>query len=58
MEDENVICEICAPELREGAVTDFRVSLKLDTPRCVVGCKFYPVDIRQESLEYREEFCS
>ena len=51
MEDENVICEICAPELREGAVTDFRVSLKLDTPRCVVGCKFYGAGITCASLK-------
>ena len=40
MENENVIGEVCLAKLRKGFVAGLRISLELDSPRCIIGCEF------------------
>ena len=40
MENENVIGKVCFAILRKGFVASLRISLELDSPGCIVGCKF------------------
>ena len=40
MENENVIGKVCFAILRKGFVAGLRISLELDSPGCIIGCKF------------------
>ena len=40
MENENMIGKVCFAILRKGFVAGLRISLELDSPGCIIGCKF------------------
>lgn len=48
MENENVIGKVCFAILRKGFVAGLRISLELDSPGCIIGCKFDGAGIAAE----------
>ena len=50
MENENVIGKVCFAILRKGFVAGLRISLELDSPGCIIGCKFDGAGMKERTL--------